>query len=186
MTNTNDNISRNSEQDAEPILFESRVFNIVERKQLGRSGKILTRHIVKHPGAVAIVPILNDGNVLLIRQFRVSFQREIYEIPAGTREPNEPPEQTAIRELIEETGYRADNIEKLHTIYTSPGVLQEELIIYLATGLKLGQSAPEDGEKIVNEILSWRQINQMIENNQIADAKSIVGLLLAQKKLFEK
>lgn len=167
----------------EPVLFQGRIFSVVERTQLGRSGKILKRQVVKHPGAVGVVPILSDGRVLLIRQFRVAFQKEIYEIPAGTRELGEELTTTAKRELLEETGYRVGKLEFLASIYTSPGILQEELFIYLATNLEAGESAPEDGEKIVPEPKTWFEIEKMLDSGEIHDAKTITGLLLARRKL---
>lgn len=176
-------MDNNITSEAEPILFQGRIFNVVERKQTGRSGKTLTRQVVKHPGAVGIIPILPDGRVLLIDQYRITFQRNIFEIPAGTREIGEDPLVTAKRELIEETGYRADKIELLTPIYTSPGILQEELILYIATDLVEGQSAPEDGERITLAPKTWAEIDQMLDANEIVDAKSLVGLLLARRKL---
>lgn len=170
-------------QNSEPILFQGRVFKVVERNQIGRSGKTLVRQVVKHPGAVGIVPILPDGRVLLIDQYRITFQHNIFEIPAGTREIGEDPLTTAKRELIEETGYRTENIELLAPIYTSPGVLQEELILYLANDLVAGESAPEDGEKISLTPKTWEEIDKMINAREIVDAKTLVGLLLAKRKL---
>ncbi len=170
-------------QEQEPILFKGRIFNVVERTQIGRSGKTLKRQIVKHPGAVGIIPILPDGRVLLIDQYRVSVQRNIFEIPAGTREIGEDTIVTAARELIEETGYRAGNIVELQPIYTSPGVLQEELVLYLATDLVAGESAPEDGEKIALAPKTWEEIDAMIDAGVIIDAKTISGLWLAKRKL---
>lgn len=167
----------------EPILFVGSIFNIVERKQIGRSGRILRRQVVKHPGAVGIVPILTDGRVLLIDQFRITFQRNIFEIPAGTRELGEESIKTAYRELHEETGYLAKEMELLTPIYTSPGILQEELILYIATNLIPGESALEDGERISLIPKTWPEIEKMIDKHEIIDAKSLVGLLLAKRKL---
>lgn len=169
--------------DGEPILFEGRIFKVVERTQVGRSGKILKRQVVKHPGAVAIVPILPDGRVLLIEQYRVALQKTIFEIPAGTREVGEEPLLTATRELIEETGYSAGKVERLTAIYSSPGILQEELILYLATDLTPGESAPEDGEKIELRPKTWEEIDAMIAAEEIVDAKTLVALLLARQAL---
>lgn len=171
------------QEQEEPILLQARVFKVVERSMTGRSGRELKRQVVKHPGAVGIVPILDDGRVLLIRQFRITFEREIYEIPAGTLEPNEPPLETAKRELVEETGYFPQEIRRLTAIYTSPGILQEELTLYLATNLKEGESAPEDGEKITLEPKTWDEIDQMIEREEIVDAKTLAGLYLAKRAL---
>lgn len=173
----------NPSREDEPVLFQGRIFKVVERKQIGRSGKTLTRQVVVHPGAVGIVPILPDGRVALIDQFRITFERNIFEIPAGTREPGEDPMETAKRELIEETGFRADKMELLVPIYTSPGILQEELVLYLATGLTEGESALEDGERITLAPKTWQEIDKMIDGGEIVDAKSIAGLLLAKRRL---
>lgn len=173
----------NATPEGEPILFEGRIFKVVERTQVGRSGKILKRQVVKHPGAVAIVPILPDGRVLLIEQYRVALQKTIFEVPAGTREVGEEPLLTATRELIEETGYSAGKIERLTAIYSSPGILQEELILYLATDLTPGETALEDGEKIEPSPKTWDEIDAMIAAEEIVDAKTLVALLLARQKL---
>lgn len=169
--------------EGEPILFEGRIFKVVERTQVGRSGKILKRQVVKHPGAVGIVPILPDGRVLLIEQYRVALQKKIFEIPAGTREVGEEPLLTATRELVEETGYSAGKIERLTAIYTSPGILQEELILYLATDLTPGETALEDGEKIEPSPKTWDEIDAMIDAEEIVDAKTLVALLTARRRL---
>ena len=173
----------NETPENEPVLYQGRIFKVVERTQMGRSGKKLVRQVVKHPGAVGIVPILPDGRVLLIEQYRITFQKNIFEIPAGTREVGEEPLATAKRELVEETGYSADKMERLTAIYTSPGVLQEELILYIATGLTAGESAPEDGEKIALRPKSWDEIERMIADEEIVDSKTLVGLFLAKKAL---
>ena len=173
----------NATPEGEPILFEGRIFKVVERTQVGRSGKILKRQVVKHPGAVAIVPILPDGRVLLIEQYRVALQKTIFEVPAGTREVGEEPLLTATRELIEETGYSAGKVERLTAIYSSPGILQEELILYLATDLTPGETALEDGEKIEPSPKTWDEIDAMIAAEEIVDAKTLVALLLARQKL---
>lgn len=168
---------------SESVVFKFRIFDVVERSYPGRSGAVQRRHIVKHPGAVGIIPILPDGRVLLISQFRISFQKVIYEIPAGTREAGEDPSKTAERELIEETGYRAGRLELLQPIYTSPGVLQEELFLFLGTDLIPGKDAPEDGELISLVPKTWSEIDEMIDKGEILDSKTLSGLFLARRKL---
>ncbi len=168
---------------SESVVFKSRIFDVVERSYPGRSGAVQRRHIVKHPGAVGIIPILPDGRVLLISQFRISFQKVIYEIPAGTREAGEDPSKTAERELIEETGYRAGRLELLQPIYTSPGVLQEELFLFLGADLIPGKDAPEDGELISLVPKTWSEIDEMIDKGEILDSKTLSGLFLARRKL---
>ncbi|MGI6401286.1 MAG: NUDIX hydrolase [Thermoguttaceae bacterium] len=174
---------QNSTPEGEPVLFKARIFDVVERQQKGRDGRTLQYQTVRHPGAVGIVPILPDGRVLLISQFRITFDKAIYEIPAGVIEIGEAPAVTAKRELIEETGYSPEKLELLSTIYTSPGILQEELAIYLATDLKKGQSSPENGEKIVLQPKTWSEIDALIEARELKDAKSLAGLFLARRKL---
>ncbi len=159
------------------LLFTSKLFQIVRRFQTGRSGKALERHVIVHPGAVAVLPILDDGRVVLLKQYRIAVEKHLIEIPAGTREPNEPPIITAGRELIEETGYTAGKIEPLATFYSSPGILQEEMHLFLATDLKPGESSPEDGEEIQLFLADWDEIRRMIFSGEIQDAKTLVGLL---------
>lgn len=159
------------------ILFESRLFKVEKRFQTGRSGKQLERHVILHPGAVGILPILDDGRIVMIRQYRVAVDDVLVEIPAGTLEPNEEPIKTASRELIEETGYTAGNIEPMTTILSSPGILQEKLHIFIATNLVPGETALEDGEDIKLLLLTWGEIREMIRSGEIQDAKTLVALL---------
>ena len=173
----------NEQYSQEPVLFRSRIFKITERTCVGRSGRTLRRHIVVHPGAVGIVPILQDGRVGLIKQFRVAIQKEIYEIPAGTREEGEAPLATAARELAEEIGGHCAELVPLGSIFTSPGVLQEELFLFLARDVALGESAPEDGELIELAPKTWQEIDEMLDSHVICDGKTIAGLCLARRKL---
>ncbi len=174
---------QNISLDEEPVLYQSRIFKVVERTQSGRSGKPLKRQVVKHPGAVGIVPVLPDGRVLLIKQFRITFQEYIYEIPAGTLEPKEDSLVAAKRELREETGYKTDSFQLLASIYTSPGILQEKLVLYLATDLIEDESSPEEGELIIPTPMTWSEIDNLIDAGSLHDAKSISGLLLARRSL---
>ena len=106
---------------------------------------------------------------------------ELLELPAGTLESNEPHAVTAQRELIEETGYRADTIEHLHSFYLSPGILDEHMHLYLATGLTAGEAAREEGELISNYVVPWETALQLVKEKQICDAKSIAGLLMVDQ-----
>lgn len=159
------------------ILFRSRLFQVEKRFQTGRSGKQLERHVILHPGAVGILPLLDDGRVVMIRQYRIAVDEVLVEIPAGTLEPNEEPIRTAARELTEETGYTAKTIEPMTTIFSSPGILQETLHLFVATGLVPGETDLEDGEDIQLLILTWDEIRKMIAAGEIRDAKTLVALL---------
>ena len=157
-------------------LFTSRVFKVVKKFITGRSGKQLERHIVIHPGAVAILPILRDGRIVLVRQLRVAVDAELIELPAGTLEPNESPVSTARRELIEETGYTAKNVSQITSFYSSPGFMREEMFLFKATDLIPGPTNMEDGEKIVTVIVTLDEALSMIARGEIKDAKTIIGI----------
>src|SRR5947208_11851248 len=114
------------EQKPEVLLTTSK-FRVVRETVHSPGGKTKTREIVRHPGACVIVPLLDDGRVCLIRNWRLAVNQTLIELPAGTLEPPEPPENTAERELIEETGYRAKNARFLHGFFLSPGILDERV-----------------------------------------------------------
>jgi ADP-ribose pyrophosphatase len=163
-------------QDSELLLTATR-FRVVRETETTADGRRRTREIVRHPGACVVVPLLDDGRVCLIRNWRVAVGQTLIELPAGTLEPPEPPHVTAERELIEETGYRPANIEFLHAFYLSPGILDERMHLYLATGLTAGETAREEGEQIENWLVPWAEAIAMIFRGEIQDAKTIVGLL---------
>jgi ADP-ribose diphosphatase len=159
------------------IILTTSKFRVVRETITTPSGKTKTREIVRHPGACVIVPLLDDGRVCLIRNWRIAVGQTLIELPAGTLEPPEPPKETANRELIEETGYRAKQIQFLHAFFLSPGILDEKMRLYLATGLTEGETAREEGEEIENWLVPWDEAIAMIFRREIQDAKTIVGLL---------
>lgn len=165
----------------ERLLLETSRFRVVEAEQLAKDGSSRQRQIVRHPGAVVILPLLDDGRICLIRNFRIAVGQTLIELPAGTLEPNEPPIATAGRELIEETGYRAARIEPLREFFLSPGILDERMHLFVATGLTLGETAREPGEEIENLLVDWPAALGMIAKGEIQDAKTIVGLLLGDR-----
>ena len=159
------------------LLLTTSKFRVVRETITSDSGKTKTREIIRHPGACVIVPLLDDGRVCLIRNWRIAAGQTLIELPAGTLEPPEPPHVTAERELIEETGYRARKIEFLHAFFLSPGILDEKMHLYVATGLTAGQTALEEGEEIENLLVPWDEAIAMIFRGEIQDAKTIIGLL---------
>jgi len=165
----------------EVLLIASR-FQVVREFQKTSEGS-RPREIVRHPGAVVVLPLLDDGRVCLIRNYRISVNQTLIELPAGTLETGEEPIQNAERELIEETGYRAAKFQKLHAFYLSPGILDERMHLFLATGLTAGEAAREAGEEIDNLVVPWDEAIQMAVDGRIQDAKSIVGLLLVDRLL---
>lgn len=161
----------------EPLLVTSR-FSVIEVERRTPDGQLRTRAVVRHPGAVTIVPMVDEDHVCLIRNFRVSVNQTLIELPAGTLEPPEPPEQAAHRELIEETGYKAGVMRELHGFYLSPGILDERMHLFVASDLTAVGAAREPGEEIENLVVSWQEAMQLVESRKIQDAKTISGLLL--------
>jgi len=166
--------------DKSETLFLGERFRVEAAVQLTPNGP-RRREVVRHPGAVTILPLLSDGQICLIRNLRVAVDETLIELPAGTREQDEPQLETARRELIEETGYRAGQIEKLTDFYLSPGILDERMHLYLATELSAGDADREVGEEIANLVVSFDAALDMIGDGRIRDAKTIVGLLYYQR-----
>lgn len=166
----------------EKVLFEARRFTVVEKTVVRPDGQPAQCKYVRHGGSVAILPILNDGSVCLIRNRRVTADEVLIEVPAGTREPSEPPIETARRELIEETGYRAERFDELVTFFPSPGVLTERMWTFVARDLTPGDPAREANEEIENLVVPFDEALAMIDRGEIRDAKTIVALLLWERK----
>lgn len=161
----------------EQTLLETRRFSVVKRTVTREDGQSASVQYVKHPGSVAILPLLDDGRVCLIHSRRLTVNETLIEVPAGTREPNEDPLETARRELAEETGYKAESFEELIAYFPSPGVLSERMWIYVAKGLKEGTPAREPNEEIENFIVSYDTALAMIDRREIQDGKTILALL---------
>ena len=158
-------------------IFSGRIFKVAKKFITDRSGQKVERHVVLHPGAVAILPILSDGRIVLVRQYRVAVDESLIELPAGTIEPGEEPSATARRELMEETGYRAGTLIPVIKFFASPGFVREEMRLYKATGLIPGPTAMDDDEKIETLLVDMPQAMKMIQSGEIKDAKTIIGLL---------
>jgi ADP-ribose pyrophosphatase len=159
------------------VVHDAGRFQVVEAEHKLASDKTVRRQFVEHPGAVVILPVLDDGRVCLIRNFRIAVGKTLIEAPAGTREPNEPPIVTAERELLEETGYRAAKLTELPSFVMSPGILNERMWCYVATGLTPGDHAREEGEEIENLLVTAEEALAMVHRGEIEDAKTIVTLL---------
>jgi len=146
------------------------------------TGKHGSRVIIEHPGSVAVVPLLDDGRLVLIRQFRLAAGGVIWEIPAGHIERGEDPEACARRELEEETGYRAGKVEGLFEAYLSPGSSTELMRFFLATGLEKKEQRTEEDETISVEPVGFSRVARMIASNEIRDAKSIAAIAYLQAR----
>ena len=148
-------------------------------------GSIGSLEMVRHPGASAVVPLLDadadDPEVLLIRQYRYAANGYLYEIPAGRLDVGESPMECAHRELSEETGYRAERVEQLFTMYTTPGFTDEKIHLFLATGLTAGESHREADEFMELVPTKMSRALSMIEQGEIQDAKTALALLFAAR-----
>ena len=149
-------------------------------------GNEFERDVVHHPGAVVVVPVTDDGEVVLVRQYRAAVDRELLEVPAGKRDVlDEPVELTAHRELEEEVGLRAANMVKLAEFYNSPGFCDEHSFLFLATGLTPCATSFQGHEEqhMTIEQVPLDSVPGLIAAGELVDAKSIVGLLLARERL---
>jgi ADP-ribose pyrophosphatase len=141
------------------------------------SGRVAVREVVKHPGGVVVVPVMDDGRLLLVRQFRYPLRTFILEFPAGKLDSGQTPIETAKRELEEETGYVAGNMHPEFSFCTSPGFCDEVIHLFVATKLTRTAQRLEEGEHITVESYTVDECLRMIGQGAIADAKTILGLL---------
>lgn len=141
------------------------------------------REIIEYPGAAGIVAITDENKVLLVRQYRKAVEKVLWEIPAGKLEQGESPKDCAIRELKEETGYSANNIKLIHKFYTSAGFSNQKIYVYLATDLEKGECNLDEDEFLELHEVDIKDVYEMIDKNDIEDAKTSIGLLLAKELL---
>ncbi|WP_062046495.1 NUDIX hydrolase [Bacillus sp. JCM 19034] len=157
-------------------IFKGKIIDLqIEEVELP-DGRLSTREVVKHPGAVAVVPIKEDGKLVLVRQYRKALQKTIIEIPAGKLEANENPKFAAMRELEEETGYKTDSLTFIGSFYTSPGFADELIHLYLTSHLEVGQSHTDDDEFIDVLEVTLDEAEKLIEEQQIHDAKTMYAI----------
>ena len=167
--------------DKAEVLLVTRRFRVERRVQTLPDGSTNAREVIEHPGAVAIVPILDREHVCLVRNYRLAVDAWLLEIPAGTREPGEDPQTTAARELAEETGYRAQSLVPMCQLLFSPGILHERMHLFVATGLTSGPTQLEVGEQIATQVMPLDTVLRMIERGEIEDAKTVAALLLYER-----
>ncbi len=161
----------------EQVLYSGRVFDVVRHKVRLPNGRVSIRDFVKHPGAVAIVAVTSSGEVVLVRQYRHAAGEELLELPAGTLELGEQPIECARRELLEETGYVADELVELFRCFLAPGYSSEVMYFYLAKGLREAEERPEEHEVSEALLLPIDEALKMIERGGIRDSKTVAGLL---------
>ena len=158
-------------------VYAGKVFGIRRDEVIEPTGVRTTREMITHPGSVVVLPVLPDGRVLLIRQYRYAARQYLWELVAGRIDEGETPVRAAERELREETGYRAKRFKIFLEFFPTPGFLEEKMYLLLAEGLTPGKAEPEDDEKIVARPYTCKQVEQMIRKGKLHDAKTIAGAL---------
>ena len=164
-------------------LYDGRIIKLKRKEVQLPDGSLGVREIVEHPGAVAIVAVDDEGYIYLVRQYRSPVGKSILEIPAGKLEKNEEPGICAVRELEEEIGRTPGKLVKLGSYYSSPGYSNELIHIFLATELREIQSIEVPGEFLQAEKMPLSNLNEMIDKGEVQDGKTILGILLAMKRL---
>ncbi|MCT4687459.1 NUDIX hydrolase [Vallitalea sp.] len=168
--------------DRKEVFNGKRVRLVIDKLKMPND-KEVNWELITHPGAAAVIPIDNDGNIIMVRQYRNAADDYVLEIPAGGVEEGEDPSLCAKRELEEETGYKSDNIQYLLKFYSSIGITDEMITIYVATDLQESQQNLDDDEYVTIEKYKLDELVDMIYSGQITDGKTISGLLAYKCKL---
>jgi ADP-ribose diphosphatase len=158
-------------------ITKNKIFRVTLDHAVDPGGFEINRFIVQHRGSAVMMPVDENNRILLVRQYRLPARRYLWELPAGSIDEGETALQTARRELVEETGYRAKKWQKLAEFYPSPGFLSEKMTIYLATGLTAGEATPMEDERIEARWFTAKQVDDMLHAGKILDAKTNIGFL---------
>ncbi len=159
------------------MVFQGKVFG-VRRDEVEEPGGVrAVREVITHSGSVVVLPVLDDGRVVMVRQYRHAARQYLWELVAGRMEPEETPKRAAARELLEETGYRAKRYTVFLDMFPSPGFLEERMFLLRAEGLTAGKAQPEEDERIEVRAYKLSELKQMIHKRKLRDAKSIAGIL---------
>jgi ADP-ribose pyrophosphatase len=158
-------------------LYRGKVVELKLDRVIEPGGVETTREVVCHGGSVVVIPHLPDGRVILVRQYRHAVKESLWELVAGGMEKGETPRQSARRELLEETGYRARVVKPLLEFYPSPGILSERMHLVEATGLTKSQAQPDEDERIEVGLFRPSELARLMQKNKLRDAKTLVGIL---------
>jgi len=165
-------------------VYEGDFLRMHKDKIIMPNGKLSVREYVTHPGGVVIIPLLNNGDLVLERQYRYPLHQNFYELPAGKIDHNEDPLASAKRELLEETGYIASEWRYITTLYPCIGYSNEKQMYFLAEGLDLRGACPDDGENIEVFTLSFSEAIEWVRTGKITDSKTVSGLFWAEKLIY--
>lgn len=157
-------------------IYRGRIFNLTRTQLRLPSGRVTWRETVVHPGSATMIPELPGQRVILVKQFRYPTRQYLWELPAGTLDPGETPRACALREIEEETGYRAKKITKLTEFYTCPGFCTEKIYLYLAQNLVKTHTKLDEDEIMKQKVFTRSEIKKLIKHRQITDAKTLIGL----------
>lgn len=156
-------------------LLKTKLFTVVEEVAHDPSGFEIKRSIVRHPGSAVMMAVDNNDRVLLVQQFRLPAEANLWELPAGRLDPGESPLEAAQRELREETGYAAKKWTELISFWASPGYVQEKMTVFLAENLTEGKQEPMDDERIEIRWFDQEEMAQMVRGGEIVDGKTLIG-----------
>ena len=159
------------------VVYEGAVFGVRRDEVIEPGGVRAVREVITHPGSVVVLPVLEDGRVVMVRQYRHATRHYLWELVAGRKEPGETPKRAAARELLEETGYRAKRFTVFLDVFPTPGFLEERMFILRAEGLTAGKAQPEEDEKIEVRAYRLSELKRMIHSGKMRDAKSIAAIL---------
>jgi ADP-ribose pyrophosphatase len=163
------------------VIYRGSKINLALEPYRRADGTDAERELIIHPGAVALVPLVDDGHVCLVENERYAVGKTLLEVPAGTIDPGESPELTAGRELVEETGYRAGRIKRIREWYVSPGFLTEKMYLFLCEDLTPGALDLQPDERLRPVVVRWEDAVAMASDGRIEDAKSIIALLVCDQ-----
>ena len=166
-------------------IFKGKIIKLQVDEVKLPNGKVATREIIRHPGAVAIIAVTNAGKLVLVRQFRKPLEKHLYEIPAGKLDPGEDPKACAIRELQEESGYTCMSMEHVVTFSTSPGFADEILHVYFTNSLVAGARRLDEDEFLDNHEVTLDEALDLIKKEEIYDAKTVYAVQFLQMKQLE-
>ena len=159
------------------MVYDGKVFGVRRDEVAEPNGLRATREVITHPGSVVVLPVLSDGRIVLIRQYRHATRQYLWELVAGRIDDGETVKKAAARELLEETGYQAKRYSVFLDVFPTPGFLEERMYIVLAEGLTEGKAQPEEDEQIEVRIFGAKELKQMMQRGRLRDAKTIAGLL---------
>jgi len=159
------------------MVFQGKVFGVRRDQVIEPGGLRATREVITHPGSVVVLPVMPDGRILMIRQYRHATRQYLWELVAGRIDHGETVRHAAARELKEETGYRAKRFSEFLDVFPTPGFLEERMHILLAQDLTSGEAKPEEDEKIISHLYTVEELKHMMRNGKLRDGKSIAGIL---------